>query len=86
MKNGRRISFLYFLIIVIIYTVGTCSCMSAKMKRPVDYSYTQDGRDSIIARVHHYEIKHKEPQIPEKAQGRVLLCFFILISLIVCLI
>lgn len=86
MKNGRRITFLMFMVLVIIYVVGTCSCTSIRMKKEVDYSYTQDSRDSLIARVHHYEIKHKEPQVSEKAQGRVLLVFFIIASLIACLI
>ena len=72
-----------FLVLAIVYFVGTCSCTSSKMKTPVDYSYTQDNRDSIIARVHHYEVKHKEPTITNPKSERVMeITAFVIVSLI----
>lgn len=53
-------------------------------KRPVDYSYTQDSRDSLIARIHHYEVTVK-PDRNMKAERNATIALFILISLIVML-
>lgn len=83
MDRNRRITFVLFLCLMIIYFMGTCSCTPQRMKQPVDYSYAQDGRDSVIARVHHYEVTHKEPTITNPKSERVVeITAFIIVSLI----
>lgn len=83
MDRNRRITFFAFLFLVIIYLLlQLTSCTPQRMKQPVDYSYTQDNRDSIIARVHHYEIKHKEPILNEKNKDVAAWVTFILATLI----
>ena len=68
----------FVIILTVILFLYLTSCASSK---PVDYSYTQDSRDSMIARVHHYEVKSEpEKQVPESAFELVI---FTLISLIV---
>lgn len=84
MDRNRRITFGWFLMIVIIYfLLQMMSCTAHRMKKPVDYSYAQDHRDSVIARVHHYEIKHKQPDMSQKQENTFGLAAFILISLVI---
>src|SRR5688572_18776685 len=86
-KPYRLISFLLFLFMIcVVILVVLSSCQASKpLVDTVDYSYTQDSRDSLIARIHHYEVTTKPDRNP-RAERTAVLSVFILISLIVFLI
>ena len=76
----RLISFIAFIALIALVVIMVLS--SCKAVEPVDYSYTQDSRDSIIARVHHYEVTVK-PDRNLKGERNATILLFILMSLIV---